>query len=595
MSEQLKYFNFFFKYLRYNIFFLLGLSILVGLMDGFGLTLFIPLIQVASSNDLDYDSAAANLGDFGFLIRAIEPFQIPLSLTLILGFLVILFMLKGLFKYFEMVFRVFLQIKFTRKLRFDLVDGLEGISYEAFLNLNGGRIQNTMSGEVNKVLMAFGFYFNTIQAVVFLLVYIALAFFSNFQFALMVSIGGYLTSFLFKVLYKKTRKASVEITEISHGFQSLLIQSIHFFKYLKATSYFYDFKSQLKDKIYQTESVQTKVGKYNAILLSSREPIVILIVGMVIWVQTIVLGSPLTSIVISILFFYRALNYLLTVQTSWQGFISQIGALEAAELLISEFKSNEERLAEKGISQSSLELRLNNVSFNYPNSPTILSNVSITIEPKKTYAFVGLSGGGKTTLVNLIIGLISPKHGEFLVNNVNRSELNIRDYRRKFGYITQEPVIFNDSIFNNVTFWAPKTPENLARFWHVLELSHLNEVVLDTRLKEDTIMGDNGMLFSGGQKQRISIARELFKKCSILIFDEATSALDSETERIIQANIDNLKGKYTIIVIAHRLSTVKNSDFLFLLEKGHIVSKGTFEEVYENSESFKRLVNLQEF
>ncbi|TFV97209.1 ABC transporter ATP-binding protein [Algoriphagus kandeliae] len=596
MYNQVRYFKFFFKYLRLNIFVLLFLSILVGLMDGFGLSLFIPLIQAAAADDFGYDSAAETLGDFGFLIKSIEPLGIPLSLSLILSFLVILFLFKGFFKYLEMFYRVLLQIKFVRKIRYELVDGLGKISYESFLKINGGRIQNTMSGEVNKVISAFGFYFNTMQGLVLLLVYIFLAFLSNFQFALMVSIGGYLTSFLFKVLYKKTRIASIEITEISHVFQSLLVQSIHFFKYLKATSYFNDFKSQLKGKINDVEKVQKRIGNYNAILISSREPIVIFIVVLVIWIQTKLLGASLTSIILSILFFYRALNYLLTVQTSWQGFVGQIGAVEAAKDLIQEFKTNEENLTNKpNLIQEKLGLHLKEVFFNYDNSKNILSSINLNIEPNKTYAFVGLSGGGKTSLVNLIIGLLSPKSGFFLVNGKSRGDYNLDSYRRKFGYITQEPVIFNDTIYNNVTFWASKTPENLKLFWEVLELAHLKSVVLESSLKEDTNLGDNGMLFSGGQKQRISIARELFKRCSILIFDEATSALDSETERIIQKNIESLKGKYTIIVIAHRLSTVKNADQLILLDKGEIISIGTFDEVYESSQAFQRMVNLQEF
>lgn len=594
MKEQIRYFQFFYKYLKFDIFLLLGLSLLVGLMDGFGLSLFIPLIQIASSDNLDYDSAADTLGDFGFLIRFIEPTGIPLSLSLILSFLVLLFFFKGIFKYLEMTFRVVLQINFTRKLRYELVDGLGRISYEGFLNLNGGRIQNTMTGEVNKALMAYGFYFNTVQSIVLLLVYIFLAFLSNFHFALMVSVGGYLTSFIFKVFYKKTREASIKITDFSHVFQSLLVQSIYFFKYLKATSYFGDFKVHLKDKITKMELVQRKIGKYNAVLISGREPLVIFIVGLVIWLQTVFIGDSLASIVLSILFFYRALNYLLTVQTSWQGFVSQIGALESIQEIIGDFKNNEELIKNEPIFYEELGLSLSNVSFNYPNSSLILSDISIEIQPRKTYAFVGLSGGGKTTLVNLIIGLIHPKKGEFLVNGIPRHNLNINDYRRKFGYITQEPVIFNDSIYNNITFWAPKTSENLSLFWEVLSLAHLMQVVKESSNGEDTILGDNGMLFSGGQKQRISIARELFKKASILIFDEATSALDSETERIIQNNIDNLKGKLTIIVIAHRLSTVKNVDFLCLLEKGRVISQGTFEEVYNDSDVFKRLVNLQE-
>lgn len=563
-------------------------------MDGFGLSLFIPLIQVASNDNPSYDSAAESLGEFGFLIRFIEPLGIQLNLSLILSFLVCIFFLKGIFKYLEMMFRVILQIRFTKKIRYELVDRLEFISYEGFLNLNGGRIQNTMSGEVNKVLLGFNFYFNTVQGIILLLVYMGLALLSNFQFALMVSLGGYLTSFLFKALYKRTRRYSIEVSEISHLFQSLLVQSIHFFKYLKATSYFNDFKSQLKEKINETENIQRKVGKYNAISISSREPLVILIVGVVIWAQTVLIGSSLTSIILSILFFYRSLNYLLTVQTSYQGFINQIGAFESIDSLLNEFKLHEEVIYEINSLDNDLEFKLSKVSFNYPNSPNILSNLSLIIEPRKSYAFVGLSGGGKTTLVNLIIGLIHPKNGEFLVNGVLRNNINIKDYRRKFGYITQEPVIFNDTIYNNITFWAPKTTENISLFWKVLDLAHLKQVVEESSNGEDTVLGDNGMLFSGGQKQRISIARELFKKSSILIFDEATSALDSETESIIQTNIDNLKGKLTIIVIAHRLSTVKNVDKLILLEKGRIISSGTFDEVLFQSDSFKKMVNLQE-
>ena len=126
-------------------------------------------------------------------------------------------------------------------------------------------------------------------------------------------------------------------------------------------------------------------------------------------------------------------------------------------------------------------------------------------------------------------------------------------------------------------------------------MSHLTSVVDNSLLKEDTNLGDNGMVFSGGQKQRISIARELFKKCEILIFDEATSALDSETEKIIQENIDSFKGKYTILVIAHRLSTIKNVDILIMMEEGKIISQGTFDEVFNSSNKFQRMVNLQEF
>jgi subfamily B ATP-binding cassette protein MsbA len=154
-------------------------------------------------------------------------------------------------------------------------------------------------------------------------------------------------------------------------------------------------------------------------------------------------------------------------------------------------------------------------------------------------------------------------------------------------------VIFNDDIYNNITFWSEKTEKNIKKFWEVVEMTSLKTFISLQAEKEETRLGDNGILISGGQKQRISIARELFKEAEILILDEATSALDSETEHIIQENIDNLHGQYTIIVIAHRLSTIKNVNRIYLLDKGNIITSGDFETMLNASDKFKRMVNLQ--
>ncbi len=160
---------------------------------------------------------------------------------------------------------------------------------------------------------------------------------------------------------------------------------------------------------------------------------------------------------------------------------------------------------------------------------------------------------------------------------------------------SQETVIFNDTIYNNITFWAEPTEENLRHFKEVVRISLLDEFVESQSLKEHSILGDNGILISGGQKQRISIARELFKNAEILIFDEATSALDSETEKIIQGNIEKLYGSLTMIIIAHRLSTIKTADTIYLLEKGKISESGSFNEMMVTSSRFQELISLQTF
>jgi len=297
----------------------------------------------------------------------------------------------------------------------------------------------------------------------------------------------------------------------------------------------------------------------------------------------------------SLLFFYRALNYLISLQTSWQGFVAHYGGIVAAMELMDEFRSLKEPLGTNPSLEKISAIQIQDLNFSYKPEIPILKNVNLDIEPLKTIALVGGSGSGKTTMVNLIIGLLEPTSGKININSQDRNLIERSSYRRRFGYITQEPVIFNDDIFNNVTFWDEKTPENISRFNDAIRLANIETFVADLPLKESTKLGDNGMLVSGGQKQRISIARELYKNVDVLILDEATSALDSETERSIQENIDNLRGKYTIIIVAHRLSTVKKADQILVLEAGNIVGEGSFNSLVESSKLFKRMVELQEF
>jgi subfamily B ATP-binding cassette protein MsbA len=183
--------------------------------------------------------------------------------------------------------------------------------------------------------------------------------------------------------------------------------------------------------------------------------------------------------------------------------------------------------------------------------------------------------------------------GQMSIDGINREDLDIKTYQQKIGYITQDPVIFNDTVFNNVSFWSDPTIENKKRFENALTKASLYDYIQGLPEKEHTILGHNGINLSGGQKQRISIARELFKEIDILILDEATSALDSETEKIIQENIDHLKGQYTILIVAHRLSTIRNATRIVLMRDGEIAQIGNFQELSKSVPHFKRMVELQ--
>jgi subfamily B ATP-binding cassette protein MsbA len=356
------------------------------------------------------------------------------------------------------------------------------------------------------------------------------------------------------------------------------------------------YKENLMDLVNQAEDLSLFMGRLNAFSMAIKEPLTIGVVAVVIYLQVGVMGTPMTSIILSLIFFQRALGSIMQVQSTWQQFLTNSGGVKTVNALYDEFKTHKEPDSKTLVPTLQQQLSFEGVYYKYPTSDRwILNNIQLNITKNQTIAFVGESGSGKTTLVNLLAGLLQPDEGKISLDGHPLNTAQLPNYRNQIGYITQEPVVFNDTVYNNVTFWAPKTPENMERFAQIMEQTALNDFLNHLPLREESPLGDNGINISGGQKQRISIARELFRNSHILLMDEATSALDSETEKYIQENIEKLKGTVTLIIIAHRLSTIKNADVIYLMEYGKIVGSGTFEDLAAKNERFGKMVKLQEF
>ena len=569
----------------------LGLSFLIGILDGLGLTMFLPLLKMVNNSESESDSEG--IGTLEFLVDFINASGFELTLLTILLIMSFFFFMKGIVQYLTAVYKVNVQQKFVTELRLKTISGLNNLSYKHFVKSDVGRIQNALTVEIYRVAAAYKDYFTAIQHAIMVIVYMAFAFTIDAQFALLVTIGGILTNFLYKNLYKNTKGASKKLTSDSNVFQSLVIQNVSNYKYLKATGSLGKYGSKLYNSVKDLEMNNKRIGKLSAILTSAREPIVITVVVVVIYLQTTFFGSALGPILISLLFFYRALNYLMQMQVSWNRFLGVSGSLENVMSFEKEMKRNEEVTGEKKPEEPVKNLELRNVDLAY-GDVRVLHNIDLQVRQNETVAFVGESGSGKTTLVNILAGLLPVEKGDFLINGTSSREWDVNKYQQRIGYITQDPVVFNDSIYNNVTFWADRSPENLEKFKSAIKKAEIEGFIESLPKKEETFLGNNGISLSGGQKQRISIARELFKDVDILILDEATSALDSETEKAIQENIDALKGEYTILIVAHRISTIKNADRIVEMRKGKILHAAAFSDLIEESTYFRKLVELQE-
>ena len=236
-------------------------------------------------------------------------------------------------------------------------------------------------------------------------------------------------------------------------------------------------------------------------------------------------------------------------------------------------------------------IQFHNVSMRYKNGPNVLNNVNLNIKGKSKVALVGSSGGGKTTVLNLIPRFYDPGEGYISIDNQKISEVTLESLRKEIALVSQDIVLFDDTIKNNLIFAnAVASDEEII---NACIKANCHNFISEMKDGYNTVVGENGVKLSGGQKQRISIARAILKNSSIILLDEATSALDTESEKIVQKAMNNLSEDKTTVTIAHRLSTIKNSDLIYVIDKGLVVEKGTHEELLNLNGIYRKLCDQQ--
>lgn len=390
---------------------------------------------------------------------------------------------------------------------------------------------------------------------------------------------------------QEKRKIMKQKQEITSGFISELVRGAKDLKVLNAEEPFLRKANEVIDEVgLATRTFNKTRARFRFINGSIRDILdfVILMVGIY-----FILHGNLEVATMLIILSYR--GNIMSISGFLENFMENLKhfslAAEKVFAVIDGEKFPKESFGSKNLSKADGNIAFQNVSFAYDENQEVLKNIRFEIKPNETISFVGKSGSGKSTIFNLIAGLYRPTKGSILFDGIPITELDKDSLRGNLSIISQNPYIFNMSIRENLQIIKEDLTEE--EMVHACKMACLHDFILTLKDGYDTVVGESGVTLSGGQRQRLAIARALVQKTEIILFDEATSALDNETQAEIQKSIQNMQGEYTILIIAHRLSTVINSDRIIMIDNGEVVGEGTHQELLKTNKAYQHLYELE--
>ena len=584
MNEFIYLIRYLYSMIRWRLFVWVALLMVASLLEGFSIGMILPILGGSESADTPLHR---------FLTDGADYLGLPYTLPVAVAGMAVLYLARTGFIIYQRVYAADITGKLMAQLKITLVEQVYSADYQYFLERGLSTFTNAVTTELNNVAQAFERCNRFIVNSGFALVYIALPLAINPVFTTVVIVVGVPGYFLLKKMFNLARGFSIRSTAANAGLQSYIIQGLVNFKYLKATGSHHGIFGRIRDTSREQGRLEYKQSALAAILDNGADLFFMLIIAGLLIYSVEIARNNLIEILFILFIVRRAMVYALNAQRSFQEFLRYSGSVRNFQMLSRELAEREESVNDSGATPDfNRPITLANVSFEYEGSERVLDNVSLTIPPNSMVAFVGASGAGKSTLVTMLTGLLRPTSGEVSIGGIRYERINQRRLREAIGYVTQESVIFNDTVHNNIALWD-SSPDSRGRVRAAARAAQASDFIESLPDSYDSLLGDNGINISGGQRQRISIARELYKDASLLIFDEATSALDTESETEVQNSINALRGNKTIILIAHRLSTVRNCDTIYVLKEGGVVEQGDYDLLYNLNGEFTQMASHQ--
>ncbi|WP_294251121.1 ABC transporter transmembrane domain-containing protein [uncultured Chryseobacterium sp.] len=535
---------------------------------------------------------------FNYYIQQLQMEKGPEYILLITCILFIsMFFLRNIFSYLSEFYLTFSRTGVSRDFRIRLHDKILELPVSFFTNSRKGDVFARITSDVGEVeANILNSLIDIIRSPIVIIITMGYLLYSNFQltvFTLVVfPVMGTLISIIGKSLKKDTGEAQNELGKM-YSFVDETLVGLKIIKIFDASP---QIKKRFDEVLNRIRHLSLRLFKKKALASPVSELLGAITIGMIVYFggRLAIQGKGLSGseFITYIALFYTILQPLKALSSAVSNLQKgEVSAKRIFEILDADFHIREVEDAHE-IKNFSKGVEFRNITFGYEEKE-ILKNFSISIPKGKTIALVGQSGSGKSTVTNLITRFYDVTGGEILVDGENIKNIKLSSYRKLFGLVTQDNILFNDSIRNNISLGKPDA--SLEEIQAAAKVANAHDFIMDLPHQYDTNIGEAGGKLSGGQKQRISIARAVLKNPPIMILDEATSSLDTESERFVQDALEKMMENRTSLVIAHRLSTIQKADWIIVMEKGKIVEQGTHHELIASKGMYNRLVELQNF
>jgi ATP-binding cassette, subfamily C, bacterial len=559
-----------------------GLMVTAALFDGLILALVALVVELVSNDGETVDGSSVR-----WVLRYIE--FIGLEVTVITATVIALAGMAVraflIYMHYWLIGRA--RGKYEASIKLDLFTASMSASWSYLLANRAGDLVNTIAVEARRVGNAFNSSLLAIAAVLNVATYLVAALLVMWQATLMAVIPVALTLLLFKFAMTRAHKLGRGTTNSNSDLTANISEAFGSAKYIKGSALESGTVSRVALPISNLSVIDEMSGKNNGIVQAGYEFIVLamLLIGLGIASQFVELQSG--TVTLFLLLFVRAYQRARAWQQSFQTLNHHIPSVDKANQALAEAIKARESNPDLQAPKLSESVKLDNVVFQYGDGRKVLDGVSIDIPVGSIAAIVGPSGMGKTTVIDITMGLLTPDSGELLIDGVPLRSLDPQSWRKQIGYVTQDVNLFYDTIERNIA-WGDDEPDadKVAR---VASICGVDKFIRQLPDGYSTVIGDRGLRISGGQRQRIALARAFYREPRLLILDEATSELDSESEEQIQNTIEQIRGDITVLLIAHRLSTVMNADAIHVLSDGAIVESGSSSELMSQKGVFYRM------